>query len=234
MPTVRLARTGDFGMAMINCSECGKEISDKAVACPSCGCPIGSARETLNNPNDKSSDAFREYSLQLSNFWEKQIGKFRVYEDRIVFSKLDYIMGAFPKQTREYSLLISAMSGISIKNPSKLTIALRKIQAVVVCVVAALIAVTLIIAYGAPALFSLIILAYLVFKTLFNIKEASNIQLLIDTPKLAWVDRTINVAASDYENLKLFADEINNARARDINYITRNKGTSEHFGFLSS
>lgn len=27
-------------MALINCSECGKEISDKAVACPNCGCPV--------------------------------------------------------------------------------------------------------------------------------------------------------------------------------------------------
>lgn len=27
-------------MAMIKCKECGKEISDKAVNCPNCGCPI--------------------------------------------------------------------------------------------------------------------------------------------------------------------------------------------------
>lgn len=27
-------------MAMINCPECGKEISDKATVCPNCGCPI--------------------------------------------------------------------------------------------------------------------------------------------------------------------------------------------------
>lgn len=27
-------------MALINCSECGKKISDKANACPNCGCPI--------------------------------------------------------------------------------------------------------------------------------------------------------------------------------------------------
>ena len=27
-------------MALINCPECGKEISDKATACPSCGTPI--------------------------------------------------------------------------------------------------------------------------------------------------------------------------------------------------
>ena len=27
-------------MALIKCSECGKEVSDKATACPNCGAPI--------------------------------------------------------------------------------------------------------------------------------------------------------------------------------------------------
>jgi hypothetical protein len=27
-------------MALIKCHECGKEISDKANACPNCGCPL--------------------------------------------------------------------------------------------------------------------------------------------------------------------------------------------------
>lgn len=27
-------------MSIINCSECGKEISDKAEVCPYCGCPL--------------------------------------------------------------------------------------------------------------------------------------------------------------------------------------------------
>ena len=27
-------------MALIKCVDCGKEISDKAAACPNCGCPI--------------------------------------------------------------------------------------------------------------------------------------------------------------------------------------------------
>lgn len=27
-------------MAMIKCPECGKEISNKALTCPNCGCPI--------------------------------------------------------------------------------------------------------------------------------------------------------------------------------------------------
>ena len=26
-------------MALITCTECGKEFSDKAAACPNCGCP---------------------------------------------------------------------------------------------------------------------------------------------------------------------------------------------------
>ena len=27
-------------MALINCEECGKQISSKAQACPHCGCPV--------------------------------------------------------------------------------------------------------------------------------------------------------------------------------------------------
>jgi len=32
-------------MALIICEECGKEFSDKASACPNCGCPIDSMQE---------------------------------------------------------------------------------------------------------------------------------------------------------------------------------------------
>ena len=33
-------------MAMIQCKECGKDISDAAAACPQCGCPVAKAAET--------------------------------------------------------------------------------------------------------------------------------------------------------------------------------------------
>lgn len=33
-------------MALINCPECDKEISDKALSCPNCGCPIAMQTET--------------------------------------------------------------------------------------------------------------------------------------------------------------------------------------------
>ena len=41
-------------MALIKCTECGKEFSDKANACPNCGCPISEIIETkeevIENP----------------------------------------------------------------------------------------------------------------------------------------------------------------------------------------
>lgn len=40
-------------MALIKCGECGKEFSDKANACPHCGCPI--SKETNTNIDNKSA-----------------------------------------------------------------------------------------------------------------------------------------------------------------------------------
>lgn len=41
-------------MALIKCSECGKEISDKAENCPNCGCPV------QNNVTENSTDIKNE------------------------------------------------------------------------------------------------------------------------------------------------------------------------------
>lgn len=35
---------------MIKCSECGKNFSDNAAACPHCGCPISAQTPTTPNP----------------------------------------------------------------------------------------------------------------------------------------------------------------------------------------
>ena len=40
-------------MALIKCPECGKEISDKAGACPHCGCPIGSTGQQVESNSVK-------------------------------------------------------------------------------------------------------------------------------------------------------------------------------------
>lgn len=41
-------------MALIKCEECGHEVSDKASACPKCGCPTGS-QSNGSNVNSKNS-----------------------------------------------------------------------------------------------------------------------------------------------------------------------------------
>lgn len=43
-------------MALIKCSRCGHEVSDKASACPHCGCPIGNVgiiQEEIIDPEPK-------------------------------------------------------------------------------------------------------------------------------------------------------------------------------------
>lgn len=54
-------------MALIKCSECGKEISDKAEACPNCGCPIKTSDKTeMNNLEpENNSQVSKEDSEQL-------------------------------------------------------------------------------------------------------------------------------------------------------------------------
>ena len=36
-------------MALIKCTECGKEFSDKAAACPNCGCPTEYVIQAIEN-----------------------------------------------------------------------------------------------------------------------------------------------------------------------------------------
>ncbi len=47
-------------MAMIKCMECGKEISDRATSCPSCGCPVGFGNPTTNNAQYQQNNAFQQ------------------------------------------------------------------------------------------------------------------------------------------------------------------------------
>lgn len=51
-------------MALINCPECGKEISDKSPACIHCGYPIDVKDD--NNRKDKG------YSLELLDYGGKK------------------------------------------------------------------------------------------------------------------------------------------------------------------
>ncbi len=48
-------------MALITCPECGKEISDKAPACPHCGNPMASLVEKPKQEVDKDKDELERY-----------------------------------------------------------------------------------------------------------------------------------------------------------------------------
>lgn len=57
-------------MSMIICKECGKEISDKANACPHCGCPVQTISTTQNNKNNskKKNSALSIWAAVLGLF----------------------------------------------------------------------------------------------------------------------------------------------------------------------
>lgn len=54
-------------MAMINCPECSKEVSDRASACPNCGCPI--------NVTESESQATQKVELTSVKFGNKKTRK---------------------------------------------------------------------------------------------------------------------------------------------------------------
>ena len=65
-------------MALITCVECGNELSDKASACPKCGCPIEFARPKANPIPDSDESPLRvsspESTTQKRSDEEKQGG----------------------------------------------------------------------------------------------------------------------------------------------------------------
>nr|MDA8228386.1 hypothetical protein [Desulfitobacterium hafniense] len=42
-------------MALIKCTECSKEVSDKAAACPNCGCPVSNQLNKFQNLHGDST-----------------------------------------------------------------------------------------------------------------------------------------------------------------------------------
>lgn len=52
-------------MALINCSECGKKISDKAISCPNCGCPVSEliSSEEKQSTGDKKNSKNKKVAI---------------------------------------------------------------------------------------------------------------------------------------------------------------------------
>lgn len=55
-------------MALIRCPECGKEISDKAVSCPHCGCPTSEMNSELEEPIQSQKEIPAQEDATASKF----------------------------------------------------------------------------------------------------------------------------------------------------------------------
>ena len=55
-------------MAMIKCPECGNDVSDKALSCPKCGCPINNEKEVKKEEEEKKKEAKREKDRKTKIF----------------------------------------------------------------------------------------------------------------------------------------------------------------------
>ena len=56
-------------MALINCYECDKQVSDTAVSCPNCGAPVSAESKIFNTPittNQETSKNLKKHQLMSS------------------------------------------------------------------------------------------------------------------------------------------------------------------------
>ena len=72
-------------MALILCPECGKQFSDKAAACPSCGCPTSAIIGTAVSQSSSAAEA-QMLSLvdQTLEALRKAEGDFRITGDGVL------------------------------------------------------------------------------------------------------------------------------------------------------
>lgn len=74
-------------MALVTCPECGKQISDKATACPSCGAPISAMFGTLEVTREYS-DYLQDYMLHVDiddGYDSYDIAADETYESKLPF-----------------------------------------------------------------------------------------------------------------------------------------------------
>ena len=79
-------------MALIKCIDCGKEISDKAVACPHCGCPAFS-----QNKNQASENKIFDKPISINN--EDISSNYSVTPEYKTEGEVEHINSAISLQT---------------------------------------------------------------------------------------------------------------------------------------
>lgn len=127
-------------MALITCTECGKEFSDKASACPNCGCPTESMEEIQENENIESKDI--EESNDDNSVWNtiqnvtqnavenwkdsyhttKKVGPVKIDENHQVFQ----INGTIPKNGKKSGIMGKSLKGLMAVSTMGMSVAAEK------------------------------------------------------------------------------------------------------------
>ncbi len=86
-------------MALINCLECNKEISDKAKTCPNCGCPIQIDNQVKvefprgNQLVNMSCTVYDEDNNILAKCKEGEVANFELYEETLIYVRMSSQFG---------------------------------------------------------------------------------------------------------------------------------------------
>lgn len=80
-------------MALIECPECGREISDKAVSCPGCGCPVVEGSVGMELVCENGKIVFKNERLQIVNTKGQCVVSDSMYNFRLLFSGI--VNGAY-------------------------------------------------------------------------------------------------------------------------------------------
>lgn len=76
---------------LINCSECGKQVSDKAARCPNCGNPIATAAKDMNESPNRQNQFFERIERLERERSERELNKSN--KSRVVFVLLAICLG---------------------------------------------------------------------------------------------------------------------------------------------
>jgi len=91
-------------MALINCSECNKEISDKAALCPGCGAPINIMQDMKEKDDPKpihDNSQVKKYKGVLVKDGQQE---FKTTKIKTVFAKSEDEAKAMFSKTEGFSL----------------------------------------------------------------------------------------------------------------------------------
>ena len=80
-------------MALIPCSECGKQVSEKAASCPNCGAPITGAASLSLNPKSHAKVTRTRAKWEGMGFLLILVGMIMAIATKSTFSALLMAVG---------------------------------------------------------------------------------------------------------------------------------------------